>query len=148
MNIANRLRQVSEAPNDMKVDMLRQVYHPGLLVILRYGLDKNVKWLLPKGKPPYKPWSEGEAETVLMGKAKKLYLFTTGPGIQLSTLLPDPNDDERRKKMKQMKLEKLFVELIESLDPEDAELVLAIKDGEFPYKITPEQAREAYPGLF
>ena len=43
----------------------------------------------------------------------------------------------------------MFIQTLESIDPEDAELLCSIKDKKIPYKgITSKLVTEAYPGLF
>jgi len=55
----------------------------------------------------------------------------------------DPNS-----KLPQLKKEVLFVGVLESLDPQDAKLLLAVKDKKMPYKgITKKLVAETFPNL-
>jgi len=68
----------------------------------------------------------------LFTEARKLYLFVEGGS---------PN-------LKQLRRETLFVELLETVDPEDAKLLLAIKDKTLPYPgVTLDIVNQAFPGL-
>lgn len=50
--------------------------------------------------------------------------------------------------LKQVRREYLFVQFLENLDKDDAELILAVKDKKIPYKgITKKFIEEVYPGL-
>jgi hypothetical protein len=50
--------------------------------------------------------------------------------------------------VKPMKREMLFIEFIESLDPDDAKLVLSIKNKKMPWKaISKHVAKKAFPNL-
>lgn len=114
-----------------KIDYLRANFNPTLGLILQYAFDPNIKWLLPAGKVPYKP-SIHDERGVLYREAKKLYLFVEGG---------NPN-------LKQTRREFLFIQLMETLDPNDAKLLESIKDKKLPYKgMTKALIKEAYPGL-
>ena len=100
--------------------------------ILQGAFDPRVKWALPEGTPPYKVNDLVDQENVLIRECRRLVHFIEGgnPGL------------------KQMRRETLFVELLESVAPKDAELLCAIKDKKFPYKgITVDVVKEAFPGL-
>ena len=69
---------------------------------------------------------------MLYGSLRKMYLFI-GEGNPAVT---------------KNKREILFVNMLESLDPEDAKLLLAVKDKKMPYKgITKKLVTETFPGL-
>jgi len=89
-------------------------------------------FILPEGAPPYKPCEFLDQEGRLYTEARKLYLFIEGG---------NPN-------LNKVKREMLFIQLIESLDQRDAELLIAIKDKMLPYKnITEKIVRAAFPDL-
>lgn len=89
-----------------------------LRIILQGAFDPNVKWLLPKGDPPYKANNLVDQQNVLIRDARKLMYFVEGfyPGLN------------------QIKREAMFVEMLETLAPEDAKLLLAIKEKKLPWK--------------
>ena len=103
-----------------------------MLQILQYAYDPRVKWLLPEGKPPYKPTQFLDQESNLYTETRRLYLFVEGGNPNLTPI----------------KREMLFIGLLENVAPADAELLCAIKDKKLPYKtITKEIVNEAFPGL-
>lgn len=115
-----------------KIDYLRRHEDNNVLkTILAGAFYEGVKWNLPPGEPPYKPCDPVNAETFLYGEARRLYLFCEG-GPDLTNL--------RR--------ETLFIELLESVHPKDAEIILAMKEKTLPYKgITKSLVQKAFPGF-
>jgi hypothetical protein len=109
------------AQNDSLIRILHAAYHP------------DVKFLLPDGAPPFTKLEKGvDAQGSLYRESKKLYLFIEGLAPQLHDL--------RR--------QTLFVQVLESLDPDDADLLLAVKDKTLPYDgITYELVATTFPGL-
>jgi hypothetical protein len=101
-----------------------------LQTILVGAFYPGVKWDLPPGEPPYKPCDPVNAESFLYQEARRLYLFCEG-GANLSNL----------------KREALFIELLESVHPEDAKVILAMKEKKLPYGITAKLIKKAFPGL-
>lgn len=115
-----------------KINYLRKNVSTPLLIVIRYALDPNIKFLLPKGKVPYKKSEAVEGQGMLYHEARKLYLFVEGG---------HPN-------LKQLKRETLFIQLLESIDPKDAELIVAVKDKKLPYPgLTKKFMDEVFPGL-
>lgn len=114
-----------------RVIALRQEANDACKVILRHIYDPNIKFLLPEGDPPYKP-SQFNEPGVLYADLRKLYLFVEGG---------NPN-------LKQVRRESLFIDLLESVDPEDAKLLLSMKDKKSPYKgLSEDIVRAAFPEL-
>lgn len=113
-----------------KIEYLRQHYSKPFHEVLAFAYDPRVLWELPDSDPPYNPIETGEAHGMLYNQTRKLYLFVKGgSGSNL------PN--HRR--------EMLFIQLLESVDPEDAKLLLAAKSKKLPYKgITQKLIEEAY----
>jgi Family of unknown function (DUF6433) len=128
LNFTNNL------PNDEeRVHCLQANDNNSIRTILRFALDPNIKWLLPEGDAPYTPCEYPHQENMLYMEARRLYLFVEGGS---------PN-------LKQLRRETMFVELLQVLDPEDARLIMAIKDKNLPYKtLTAELVQRAYPGIF
>jgi hypothetical protein len=70
---------------------------------------------------------------MLHSEARKLYLFLDGVN-------PD---------MRSVKRESLFIDILQSVDPEDADLLVAMKEKTSPYKgLTKEIVYAAFPELF
>ena len=86
---------------------------------------------LPAGTPPYTPAKKSQdLQGSLYREIKKMYIF-----------LPETNAKRTRK-------EQLFIEMLEVLDPDDAELIVAMKDRKMPYEnITEDLVRKTFPDL-
>lgn len=113
------LKEVSEQSTpEKKADLLRQKGNGAVQLILKYALDPTIKWLLPKGDPPFKPNPYPDQHGRLHAEAKKLYLYIEGGNPDLTPL--------RR--------ETLFIQLLEGIDPEDAKLLCMVKDKKLPFK--------------
>jgi len=133
LSISGVLKQASEFDTVEKRKMfILQHDSPAIQQVLKYCFDPNIKFALPPGKAPYVP-SDGERlEGRLYAEARKLYLFIEGghPGLT------------------KLKREQLFIDLLESIHPDDAELLVAVKDKKMPIKnITPNLVKKTYPGL-
>lgn len=120
-----------KSPED-KINFLRANASPALHQILKYTLDPSIVWDLPEGAPPYKPCIYPAQEMRLFAESRRLYLFVKGGNPNLTKL----------------KREALYIELLESIHPEDAKLLIAAKDKKIPYKgITLKLIKDAFPGL-
>jgi len=103
-------------------------------VILDMVYNPNIEFLLPETDPPYKPnEKESDSQNVLKHDIRKLkYVVNTSEGNNL----------------RQLKRELLFVELLESIDPDDAKLLLHVKNKSLPYKgITKDVVSKAMPEI-
>lgn len=119
---------------EQKIEVLRKHGTAELCSLINLAYDPNVKWLLPEGNPPYTPNPYPDQENRFQSEIRRMYLFVSIPGVG------DPN-------MTQLKREKLFVELLETIHPEDAKLLLAVKSGKVPYKgLTRALFAKAWPG--
>lgn len=121
-----------------KTSVLKHNESDVLKILLRLSNDQSVKWLLPSGAPPYKPTdAANDVQGRLYNDIKKFYLFVEGGN-------PPPPQIPNHKR------ELLFIQLLESIDPEDARLILAVKDKDltrlYP-TITVDVINEAFPGL-
>ncbi len=86
-----------------------------LKVVFEYAFLPEKKFLLPDGVPPYKEDAAPFAmsPTSLLAELRRLYVFL-------------------RQDLKPLKREQLFINLLESLHPSEAKIVLAIKDQTLP----------------
>ena len=119
-----------------KKAILRQHSGPALKTVLGYTFNPNVKWLLPEGTPPYTPVKEGtDMEGRFVAEMRRLYLFVEGPS-------------DTQKNLKQVRREQLFIDLLESIDPGDAKVLIGMKEGKLPFKgITRKLVAETFPKL-
>lgn len=115
-----------------KIEYLRKNYNPVLGQILKYTFEEQFVWELPPGDPPYKPSEYPDSHGMLYTEARRLYLFLKGG---------NPNLTPFRREM-------LYINLLETVHPNDAKLLLTIKEKKLPYKgLTLNLIKEAYPGL-
>lgn len=134
-NMPELLKHISELPDRDRAPALKIIANliPTLKTVLQYTYHKNVLFDLPEGVPPYKPMEtpENMGHNRLPKELRKFQYF-----------FPSMN-------MNRVKREKIFIEMLESLDPEEAKLVLMIKDKKISYKgITRKLVEEALPELF
>jgi hypothetical protein len=131
LTIHEILKAIDELTGPTKVQALRDNWSPALATVLKYALDPSIEWALPPGAPPIERHEDMLETDVLRVDARRLYLFVKGGH---PTLKP-----KRR--------EQLFVNMIKIMTPEEAGLVVAIKDKKWPFKtITAKFVNEAVPG--
>lgn len=130
------LRKVSNAKTKAeKINLLRKHNTPALRQLMIINFDDSVISLLPEGDVPFTPNDApaGTDHTRLEQQYRGLYRFFKG-GASLPTL----------------KRESMFVQLLEGLASEEAELLVLVKDGQLnkDYKrITKSVVQEAYPDI-
>ena len=116
--------------NTKKIEILRKNDNPTFREFCAYWVNPNIKWLLPDGEPPYVVNEPHDAEENLWGQVRKLYVFVEGGAPNLA-----PN---RR--------EKLWVDTLEMLHPDDAKMMIAMANGKRK-GLNEATVREAFPGL-
>lgn len=120
---------------DERITFLQNNKSPGLTDILRIQYDDTVVSALPEGAPNYRQDdAPKDYQYTILNKAYTQFkYFFKGPIA---------ND------MKQIKRESLFLNLLETLHTEEAELLIAAKDKKMKYKgITKKLVRDAFPNL-
>ena len=97
-----------------KVTHLQQYNTDSLRMVIKASFDPKVKWALPFGEVPYRPNEapEGTEHNVLSYEARKLYHFIQGGNPTLN----------------QSKREHMFVQMLEGLHPDEADILVAAKD--------------------
>jgi hypothetical protein len=135
LGISEILSQISKIKNvaERQNALATCANNKALMQILHACFHPEVKFVLPDGAPNYTKLEKSvDAQGTLYREAKKLYLFIEG--------LAPP--------MHQLRRETLFVQLLEALDPDDAELLLSVKEKKMPYKgITYDLVASTFPGL-
>ena len=117
---------------DERVELLQKNASTSLHTLLKYAFDPSLKFLLPETNPPYKPTDFLDQENRLYSELRRLYLFVEGGNPNLTPF----------------KREMLFIQLLESIDKNDAVLLCAVKDKKLPFKeLTPKVIKKAFPGL-
>ena len=118
-----------------KIEVLKEYETPALKSIFIWNFDPSVVSLLPEGEVPYNKNDVpvGTDHTSLRREYKQMYHFVKGGNDQLSGL--------RR--------ESMFIQMLEGLHPDEAEILCLIKDGQLnkKYKITREIVETAYPDI-
>lgn len=103
-----------------------------VLPVLQWIFDKNIVSRLPEGKTPYAPNpapAEDLTESSLRFEFKKFKYFV--------------NDE-----LKDLKREAMWIELLESIPPMEAEMIDLVKDKKNPFKrITKELVDKAFPDV-
>ena len=82
-----------------------------LKVIFAHAFLPNYKMNLPEGEPPFKPAAEpmGMTPTNMFSEARRMYVFL-------------------REDLSAIKRESLFISLLEGVHPEEAKILIAVKD--------------------
>lgn len=118
-----------------KVEILKQYEDPSIKAIFIWNFDPSVISAVPEGPVPYKENEVpvGTDHTSLRREYKNLYHFIKGGNDGLSSL--------RR--------ETMFIQLLEGLHPEEAEIICLVKDKqlETKYNLKEDVVKEAYSDI-
>ena len=135
--ISEVLRKVSNAKTkEEKAKLLNKHNSQALRSLLIWNFDESVISMLPEGEVPYTPNDApvGTDHTRLEQEYRGLYRFVKGGADKLPSL----------------KRESMFVQLLEGLSAEEAELLVLIKDKKLTSKykrITRATVAEAFPNI-
>ena len=135
--ISEVLRKVSNAKTKKeKIELLRKHNSSALRQLLIWNFDESVVSMIPEGDVPYTPNDApvGTDHTRLETEYRGFYRFVKGGQDKLPSL----------------KRETMFVQLLEGLSAEEAELLCLVKDGKLndKYKrITKAVISEAFPQI-
>ncbi len=130
------LQKVSNAKTKAeKIKLLHEHNSTALRAILIANYDESVISMLPEGEVPFTPNDapKGTEHTVLEHEYRKLYLFFKGGNSSLQ----------------QTQRENLFIQLLEGLHEEEANLLVLVKDKALgkKYKLTRACVEEAFPQI-
>ena len=97
-----------------KVALLQRYNSDALRMVIKSSFDPKIEWQLPEGGVPYmaNDAPEGTEHTMLVSEARKLFHFIKGGNPTLH----------------QNKRETMFVQMLEGLQEQEAELLIAAKD--------------------
>ena len=132
----------SERVKARKLDLLRTHGEDSFKMTMIWNFDESVISMLPEGDVPYQPVeSDVQANiekglpqrTTIRNSAKNFYRFVKG------------GDDA----MNKIKRESFFINILETLPPPEAEILVLVKDKALntKYNITKELVTEAYPEI-
>jgi len=99
---------------EQKVNILRQHNSAALRMVIKSSFDPNIEWELPDGDVPYtrNDAPEGTEHNQLIHEARTLFHYIRGGNPKLS----------------QNRRENMFIQMLEGLHENEAELVIAAKD--------------------
>ena len=130
------LQAVSSAKTKAsKIKILQEHRSPALVSIFVWNFDPSIESALPEGEVPYSPNNSPtvDSQSKLASQYRTLYNYVKGG-----------NDT-----LKRTRREALFIELLESLHPDEAEIICLCKDKDLgsKYRITHNVVKEAYPDV-
>ena len=133
--ISEVLQKVHSAKTKaQKVKILQDNNTNALRSILIANFDESVQSLLPEGSVPFEKNDApvGTEHTVLEQEYRKLYLFFKGGST-----------------IKQSQRENLFIQMLEGLSVEEAELLILVKDKALnkKYRVTRACVENAFPSI-
>ena len=120
--IFTRINNAKDKP--AKIAILKQFDNNAMRQLLKAAFDPKIKFDLPEGNPPYikNEAPAGTEHTSLASEARKLYHFIVGGNNTINKL----------------KKETMFIQMLEGLHEQDAEVLMAVKNKEL---------NNAYKGL-
>lgn len=133
--VAEALKRISELPTkDEKIFALRTDHNKTMEFVVNLCYHPKVKFLVPEGEVPFRAQPKAtDLQNVLFSEQRRLKVFFNS-GVY-------PN-------LKQIRREQLFVEFLESIDQDDAELICSIREKKLPYKgLNKKIFEEAWPTL-
>ena len=97
-----------------KIAVLKKHDSVALRQVLKGAFDPKIKWDLPEGTPPFKrnDAPAGTEHTSLFAEARRLWHFVKDA---------DPNLTKAKREM-------MFIQLLEGLQEDDADLMIAVKE--------------------
>ena len=137
MTLPEIFKHISELPLAARSDALKVIAHlmPNVALVLRFTYDTRFTFDLPDGSPPYRkldmPENWGYNRLPKELRKFKYFFYYETPGLN------------------RIKREQIFIEMLESLSEEEAQLVLMMKDRKLKYKgLTNKFVRDTLPEIF
>ena len=147
--ISEVLQRVSNAKTkDKKVAILQEYRTPALTKILLCNFAKSIEFVFPPGATPFKPLDrpKGVEHTMLLTEHRMIdkFIKKTVGGV---TYYGDSKG--LQPSIQQLKKESLWIQILENLHSEEAELLDLVKDKDLTsrYKITKQNVIDAFPEL-
>ena len=137
MNVHDMLLDVSRATIKAdKVKRLKDHDSPELRAIMKSSYDPNIEWFLPVGEVPYTPSEKKTGHVKLMTKISQIEKLVCNHSTKMG--VNDPTSSSKR--------QKVFIDILESLDQKEAEVLIAAKDKTIhrKYVISDNVVREAF----
>jgi hypothetical protein len=125
----------SQRTTQKKIDVLKEHENDALKALLIWNFDDTAISMLPEGQVPFKPNEVpvGTDHTSLRREWRNLYHFIKGGNDTLS----------------QTRRETMFIQLLEGLHPNEADILCLVKDKalQSKYKLTLPVVQQAYPDI-
>ena len=114
-----------------QIKVIQENDSKALRMVFEFTFDPMLQWLVPDSEPPYRPASDTiDQEGRLYSEIDKLVYFTNTPeGLNV----------------KPMRREQLFIQLLETVAPDDAKLLLRMRRKEL--KVMIWSLKEVYPQM-
>lgn len=125
----------AKSREEKKAILVRNRNLKPLKTILKGAYDKSVEWLLPPGRPPFKPDNApiGHSNSNLYVESRRFKTFVKGGGYE--------NMNKTRREM-------LFIQFLECVHETEAELILKVKDKTLDIPgVDATLINEVWPGL-
>jgi hypothetical protein len=117
-----------------KIEILRKYENMALRDVLQGTFDKKIQWNLPAGQVPYTPARKDIVPTSLLKEHLKFKYFVKGL--------------RESEKLMGVKRERMFIDILESIHPRDAEVLCNMINKKPPMKgISESLVKEAFPNL-
>ena len=143
------LQRVSNAKTKTKkVEILKEYKTDALKRVLLCNFAKSITFCFPEGETPFRPLDKpkGVEHLMLISEHRLLenFIKKTVNGVTWYGC-----SNQTRPSMQQLKKENLWIQVLESLHPEEAQLLDLVKDKKLTsrYKITRQNVIEAFPEL-
>ena len=147
--ISEVLQRVSNAKTKAKkVEILQEYRTDALKRVLLCNFAKSISFCFPEGETPYRPNEKpkGVEHLMLISEHRLLnhFIKKTVNGVTYYGC-----SNQVRPSMQQLKKENLWIQVLESLHPEEAQLLDLVKDKKLTtrYKITRQNVIDAFPEL-
>ena len=147
--ISEVLQRVSNAKTKAKkIEILEEYKSPALTKILLCNFAKSISFVFPTGKSPYTPFDRpaGVDHQYIFAEHRLLERFITKTvnGVKYFGC-----SGQVKPRIAQIKKEQLWVQLLEALHADEAEVLDLVKDKNLTsrYKITRQNVIDAYPEL-
>jgi hypothetical protein len=115
-----------------KIQYLKDNDIPAVRDVCRGIYDERLEFIIPEGKPPYTPNRPESVPSSLTRKHRNFGSFVKG---RISA------------GQKQFRIEKKYIQMLESIHAEDAEIVINMVQRKAPKGLTKKIVEEAFPTL-
>lgn len=147
--ISEVLQRASNAKTKAeKVKILVEYKSPALTKVLLCNFSENIRFMFPTGKTPYTPQDrpKGVDHSFLFNEHRHMERFIKK---LVNGVVYYGDSGGTRPRLPQIKKEQLWVQLLENLHPEEADVLDLTKDKKLTdrFKITKQNVIDAFPEL-